>query len=84
MHSRHSPPVERNTALNEIEEKFALLEKRVNMLVSQNKDLKVRIKELDRDLSQVRREARKLEGVQGEKLHIREKIERILKTLDNL
>ena len=84
MHPQHSPPAERNTALNEIEEKFALLEKRVNMLVSQNKDLKARIKELDRELSQVRREARKLEGVQGEKLHIREKIERILKTLDNL
>lgn len=54
------------------------------MLVTQNKDLKNRIRELDQELAQVRREARHAEQVQGTKLQIREKIERILKTLDGL
>lgn len=54
------------------------------MLVTQNKDLKNRIRELDQELAQVRREVQNVEHFQGKKLHVREKIEQILKTLDGL
>jgi prefoldin subunit 5 len=76
--------VERAEELKDLEDSFAIIEGRVKMLVTQNKDLKNRIRELDRELAQVRREVQHVEHFQGKKLHIREKIERILKTLDGL
>lgn len=68
--------------MNDLDDRFAEIEKRVKMLVTQNKDLKSRIKELDLELIQVRREAQQVEHFHGKKLHIKEKIERILHTLE--
>jgi prefoldin subunit 5 len=76
--------VERAEELKDLEDSFAIIESRVKMLVTQNKDLKNRIRELDQELAQVRREVQNVEHFQGKKLHVREKIEQILKTLDGL
>lgn len=74
----------RKNALKDFEEKFAEIEKRVQALVARNRGLAGRIKELEHELAQARREARGMEHFHGEKLHIREKIERILQSLETV
>ena len=69
--------------MKDLEDRFAEIEKRVKMLVTQNKGLKSRINELDQELAQVRREAQQVEHFHGKKLHIKEKIERILQSLES-
>jgi hypothetical protein len=66
-----------------LEDRFEEIEKRVRTLVTQNKDLKGRIKELDKELAQARRDARQAEQLQGNRLQVRDKIERILESLEN-
>ena len=70
--------------MNDLEAGFAEIEKRVRTLVAENKKLKKRIVDLEGDLVQTRRAARELEHFHGKKMHIREKIERILSTLEAL
>lgn len=66
----------------ELEERFAEIERRVRLLTVENKDLKGRVSELEKELAQARREAQQFEHLHGKKLHIKEKIERILLSLD--
>jgi prefoldin subunit 5 len=68
--------------VKDLDDRFAEIEKRVKMLITQNKDLKSRIKELDLKLMQVQREAQQVEHFHGKKMHIKEKIEQILHTLE--
>jgi len=68
--------------VKDLDDRFAEIDKRVKLLVTQNKDLKSRIKELDLKLMQVQREAQQVEHFHGGKMHIKEKIERILHTLE--
>jgi len=70
--------------LKDLEEQFAEIEKRVRKLVIDNKNFKSRINELEQELAQVRREAQDLEHFHGKKLNIREKIERILHSLETV
>jgi multidrug resistance efflux pump len=65
-----------------IESRFSEIEKRVRLLVNENKGLKVRVSELEQQLAQARREAQQVEHLHGKKLHIEEKIERILRSLE--
>jgi len=67
---------------NNLEVHFGEIEKRVHALVAENKGLKVRLSELEKELAQAKREALELEHFQGKKLHIQEKIERVLQQLD--
>lgn len=61
---------------------FAEVEKRVGGLVQENKALKSRVAELERELEVLRREANELRHFEGKRLHIREKIEKILGMLE--
>jgi len=70
--------------MRDLEERFAEVEKRVKALLSENRTLKVRIRELDQELVEVRRDAQKFNNLQGKQLHIREKIERVLHSLETL
>jgi len=70
--------------LKDLEEQFAEIEKRVRKLVIDNKNFKSRINELEQELAQVRRDAQDLEHFHGKKLNIREKIERILHSLETV
>ncbi len=70
--------------MKSLADKFAEIEKRVKSLVAENADLKKRAAELDRELAAARRDAREIDSLHGEKLHIREKIERILRTLETV
>jgi dynactin complex subunit len=68
--------------LKELARKFSEVEKRVKALVMENHVLKSRIHELDQELEKARLDVRD-SALSGEKqLLIREKIERVLKTLD--
>jgi multidrug resistance efflux pump len=66
----------------ELEERFAEIERRVRLLAVENKGLKGRVSELEKELAEARREAQQFEHLHGKKLHIKEKIERILLSLD--
>lgn len=68
--------------VNDFEARFGVIEKRVKALMEENTGLKARIGGLEEELAQVKREARELEHFHGKKLHIREKIERVLQQLD--
>ena len=61
---------------------FAEVEKRVAAIVSQNAELRKRVGELEQELAKARQEAREFESFHGKRLHIREKIERVLHALE--
>lgn len=68
--------------MKDLENKFAEVEKRVKALVSENRDLAKRVSELTQELSRTRRESQELENFHGKKMHVREKIERLLQALE--
>ena len=68
--------------MKDLETKFEEVEKRVKALISENRDLTRRVSELTQELSRARRESQELENFHGKKLHIREKIERVLQALE--
>jgi chromosome segregation ATPase len=70
--------------LKDLEDRFAEIEKRVRALVTENKSFRGRIKELEHELAQARREAQDRELFNGKKLHIKEKVERILQSLETV
>jgi len=69
--------------LKDLEDRFALVEKRVQAIVENNRALATRVRELERELAQARREAQELAHVHVAKLHIREKIENILHAIES-
>jgi hypothetical protein len=70
--------------VNDLEARFSIIEKRVKALVTENDGLKARLRELEEELIQAKREALELEHFHGKILHIREKIERVLLQLDSV
>jgi len=69
--------------LKHYEDIFAAIEKRVRTLMAQNRDLRNRIKELEQEIVEVRRKAKLVEHLHGEKLHVKEKIAGLLQSLEN-
>lgn len=65
-----------------IDAAFAEVEERVAAIMSRNAELRKRVKELEQELAKARQESRELENFHGKRLHIREKIERILHALE--
>lgn len=70
--------------MSEFDSMFAEVEKRVEALVKENRDLKARLSQMERELDSVRREANELQHFQSKRLHIREKIEKILGVLNEI
>ncbi len=68
--------------MKDLETKFAEVEKRIGALVAENKVLMGRVRELEHELTHARREAQELQNLHGKKMHIREKVERILHSLE--
>ena len=71
-------------ALKRIEAAFATVEQRVKALVTENRGLKKRVRELEGELAQARRSSQDLEHLQSRRMHIREKVERVLQSLEAL
>ncbi len=70
--------------MKDLTEKFAEIEKRVKTLVAENADLKKRAAELERELAAIRRESQEIGDLHGKKMHVREKIERVLRALETV
>lgn len=70
--------------MQDLEGRFAEIEKRVRALVAEDRVLRKRVNELERELALARREARDAEHVHGKQRHVREKLERVLRSLDAL
>lgn len=68
--------------MKDLEAGFAEVEKRVKALNAENSALRGRVRELEQELAQARRESRDLEHFHGKRMHIKEKVERILNTLE--
>jgi prefoldin subunit 5 len=70
--------------LNDLDEKFGVIEKRVLTLMARNKSLTDRISELERELLLVRREIQSVAQNQDKNQQIREKIANILSALNSI
>ncbi len=68
--------------MKDLDEKFYIVEKRVQALIAENKNLTERIGNLEQKLLAARREAEQSEHNHARSLLIREKIEHILHTLE--
>ncbi len=71
-------------AVQRIEADFAIVEQRVQALVIENRRLKERVRELEGELAQARRSSQDLEHLNSRRMHIREKVERVLQSLEAL
>jgi cell division septum initiation protein DivIVA len=69
--------------VKDFDDRFALIEKRLRALLSENKSLAARVNELERELAQARNEAREQGQFHDTKLHVRKKIESILHALED-
>lgn len=65
-----------------IEEQFAEAERRVRAVVAENAELRSRLAGLEGELARLRREVQDLQHFHGKRMHVREKIERILQQLE--
>ncbi len=70
--------------MRDIQEKFAAIEERVRALRAANDHLSSRVSVLEEELAKARREAQELEQFRGRKLHIKERIESILRSLESI
>jgi chromosome segregation ATPase len=70
--------------LEDLKGRFEEIEKRVRTLVSEDRALRKRISELEHELTLARREAQTAEHVHGKHQHIREKVARVLRSLEAL
>ena len=68
--------------MKDLEAKFTEIEKRVAVFVRENKALKARVRELEKELAEARRISNELENSHGKQMHIREKVERVLHSLE--
>ena len=68
--------------MKNLEEKFAEIERRVKALVDENRSHKKRVRELEKELSQTRHVVQKSVKIQDKQLHLRERVEKILKDLE--
>ncbi len=69
--------------MKDLQDKFSEIERRVKALVTENADLRRRVAGLEQELSAVRRDAKDIEDLRGRKTEIREKIERVLRSLED-
>jgi DNA anti-recombination protein RmuC len=65
-----------------LEERFAEIERRVKALVDENRSHKKRVRELEKELSQTRHVVQKSVKIHDKQLHLRERVEKILKDLE--
>ena len=71
-------------AVKDIEAKCKEIEKRVGSLVTENRGLKRRVRDLEQELAKVQREVNDFQLFHGKRMHIKEKIEGILNALDTI
>ncbi len=73
-----------DSSVTGFEERFAVIERRIQALLDRNKTLEARIVELEQELARKGDASGELEQLQAVKLRLREKIGGILKSLESL
>lgn len=68
--------------MTDLDERFALIEKRVRALQAENSGLHARVEELEQKLASASSATRELDLLNGKKQQMREKIEKLLQTLE--
>ena len=68
--------------MSDLAEKFAEIERRVRELVAENRSHKKRVKELEKELNLTRHDAKKSAQVHDQQVHLRQRVEKILKDLE--
>ncbi len=68
--------------MKDLEERFAEIERRVRPLVAENRSLKKRIRELEKELSQTRRDVQISAQFNDKQVGLRGRIEKILQALE--
>lgn len=70
--------------MTDLKEKFSEIEKRLKSIAAENRALRDRVIELEKELALARRETQDMEHFQDKQQHLREKIERVLQSLEAL
>lgn len=70
--------------MNDLSKKIRVVEERVRALVAENHSLRTGIEELRIELEKARTDSQLAEAVRGKHQHLRERIERVLASLDSL
>jgi chromosome segregation ATPase len=68
--------------MKNLEDRFAEIERRVKALVAENRSSKKRIRELEKELSLKRHEAQKSVQFHDQQIHLKSRVEKILKDLE--
>ena len=68
--------------MKDLEARFTEIEKRVGVFVRENEAMKARVRELEKELAEARRISNELENSHGKQMRIREKVERVLQSLE--
>lgn len=68
--------------MKDLDERFTEIEKRVAALATDNVRLRQQVARLQQELEQARAEAGELQDLHGKRLHIRDKIEKVLQSLE--
>ena len=71
-------------SIKKFEAAFSTVEKRITALTAENRALKKRVRELEGEIDQARRSSQDLEHLHSRRMHIREKVERVLQSLEAL
>ncbi len=70
--------------MKDLDTRFAEIERRVAALVSDNARLRAQVAALQTELEHARVDAEELQGLQGKRLQIRERIEKVLQSLETI
>jgi len=68
----------------DLEEQFGVIERRIKAITSENRALTERIAELEREIAEARKDARTREHVSGITGQVRERIEKVLLSLETI
>jgi hypothetical protein len=68
----------------DIEEQFGIIERRVKTMRAENRALKERIAELERDITEAKKVAQTREHISGVTGEVRERIEKVLQSLETI
>lgn len=71
-------------AVKDLETQFAEVVERVSNLTAENRGLKRLVRKLEHELTEARREAKGMHLFHGKRMHIKEKIEKILSALETV
>lgn len=68
--------------MSDLADKFAEIERRIKKLVDENRAHKKRVRELEKELGQTRHVAQTSVKFHDRQLHLRERVEKILRNLE--